>query len=481
MRSDSKSNYKKVGFEWIDSHGKRLAEHSKKIWAYAELALEEKKSAEAHIRFLEKEGFSVQRSVAGIPTAFLATWGKGKPVIGINCEYDALPGLSQEAAVAEHKPIVEGAPGHGCGHSLLGTGSVGAASALKHVMEKYALKGTVTVIGAPAEELCAGKAFMAREGVLAGFDAIIDWHPYVANSIIPTTCNAYFSMKYHFQGRTSHGNSPWEGRSALDGAVLAGHAIEMLREHIPPSGLFTANTINYTFSDAGPEYPNVVPDRSTVWCIGRLQTADLLRNILERVHRCFEGAAMATGCELTKEFITITHEMIPNAALAHVMYRNAVEIGPPVYTGEEQAFAREIQKNAHVPQTGMDVTIQPFIEGSFFVTDSSEYSWFAPTAIASLACAPPGVTWHNWQAASCANSNLGFKGMLYAAKVLTATVIDLLVDGKIIKDAGKELSLRLKGKKFGGLLPETAPVPLGINRKTMEKYGPLMEKAGRRR
>lgn len=480
MSEETIRNCKRTGLEWIESHGTRLIQHSQKIWNYAELGLEEEKSAKTHIDFLTEEGFSTVKSVAGIPTAFIATWGKSKPVIGINCEYDALPGLSQEPAIAEHRPIVNGAPGHGCGHNLLGTGGVGAAAALKHVMEKHGLTGTVTIIGAPAEELCSGKAFMARDGLLAGFDAIIDWHPFFANSIIPSSCNAYFSMKYHFRGRTSHGNSPWEGRSALDGAVLAGHAIEMLREHISPSEAFSANTINYTFSDTGPEYPNVVPDRATVWCIGRLLTIDLLRDVLERVHRCFEGAALATGCELTKEFITVTHEMIPNEVLAETMYKNAVGLGSPTYTDEEEAFAKELQKSANAPQIGMDRTIQPFVAGQFAVTDTSEYSWLAPTSIASLVCAPPGIGWHNWQVAACANSNLGFKGMVYAAKILMTTGIDLLLDANIVQNAKVEWMRRLNGRKYSILLPQDAPVPLGLNRKTMEEYRSRMEKAGQR-
>ena len=475
MSEETIRNCKKAGLEWIETYRTRMIEHSQKIWNFAELGLEEEKSAKTHVDFLTAEGFSIMKSVAGIPTAFIATWGKGKPVIGINCEYDALPGLSQESATAEHRPIVEGAPGHGCGHNLLGTGGVGAAAALKRVMEKHGLMGTVTVIGAPAEELCSGKAFMAREGFLSGFDAIIDWHPFFANSVIPTSCNAYFSVKYHFRGRTSHGNSPWEGRSALDSAVLAGHAIEMLREHIPPSEAFSANTINYTFSDAGPEYPNVVPDRATVWCIGRLLTIDLLRDVLERVHRCFEGAALATGCELTKEFITVTHEMIPNEVLAKAMYKNAVELGPPAYTDEEEAFARELQRSGNAPEIGMDRTIQPFVAARFGVTDTSEYSWLAPTSMACLVCAPAGMGWHNWQVSACANSSLGFKGMIYAAKVLMTTGVDLLLDPRLIEEAQGEFKKRMKGREYQPLLPPAVPVPLEINRQTMEKYRPLME------
>ena len=469
---------KECGYGWVEKNTERLIEHAKEIWAYAELALEEEESARAHVRFLEEHGFSVTTPIAGIGTAFLATWGKGKPIIGLNCEYDALPGLSQASGTPNHKPIVPGAPGHGCGHNLLGTGSLAAAVATKCTMEVHGLTGTLCVIGAPGEELCAGKAFMAREGALDGFDAIVDWHPSVGNSVIPATCNAYFSMKYHFRGRTSHGNSPWEGRSALDAAMLAGHAVEMLREHIPPAAPPSANTINYTISDAGPEYPNVVPDRATVWCIGRLQTSELMADVRERVHHCFEGAALAVGCELTKEFITATHEMIPNSVLAGVMHRNAVEIGPPSYTDDEEAFAKALQGSANSAETGMDRSIQPFAPGSVFVTDSSEYSWLAPTSHAALACAPPGIGWHNWQVAACSNASLGFKGMCYASKVLFATAVDLLIDNEVITKAKAEWASRLSGRNMSGLLPDNARAPLGINRKVMDQYRPLLEKAG---
>jgi aminobenzoyl-glutamate utilization protein B len=211
-----------------------------------------------------------------------------------------------------------------------------------------------------------------------------------------------------------------------------------------------------------------------------LQTVELLRNVLERVHRCFEGAALATGCELTKEFITVTHEMIPNQVIAGLMHKNAVELGPPVYTGDEEAFAKELQKSGNAPQTGMDRIIQPFVPGPAPVTDTSEYSWLAPTSIAALVCAPPGIGWHNWQVAACANSSLGFKGMIYAVRLLMATGVDLLLDKKIVEDAKAEWLGRLGERKFVSLLPKAAPVPLDINRKTMDAYRPEMAKAGPR-
>jgi aminobenzoyl-glutamate utilization protein B len=343
-------------------------------------------------------------------------------------------------------------------------------------MERHGLPGTIKVLGAPAEEICLGKPFMARAGLFKGFDAIIDWHPYYINQVIYDTCNAYFNMKFHFKGRTAHGNSPWEGRSALDSAILMGHGIELLREHIPPGEPTAANTINYTFSDVGPEYPNVVPDRATLWCVGRIQTVDQMEPIMGQIKRSAGGAALSTGTEVTEEVITVTHERIPNAVLSGAMHRNLVALGAPSYAHEEEKFARELQKSCNAPEIGMDREIRPLGPGSSGVSDNSEYSWFASFAMGSVACAPPGVGWHNWQVNAAANSGLGRKGMLLAVKVLMATGVDLLLDEELIKEAKEEFKKRMGGREYRPLLPPATSVPLEINRQTMEKYRPLMEK-----
>ncbi|MEM2914264.1 MAG: amidohydrolase, partial [Candidatus Bathyarchaeia archaeon] len=448
----------------------------KEIWKIPELGLEEYHSSKLIIDFLDAKGFTIEKGVAGIPTAFIATYNYGdrKPVIGINCEYDALPGLSQES-ITKKQPIVPGAPGHGCGHNLLGVGSAGAAASLKIVMEKYGLSGIVKVLGAPAEEICVGKPFMARAGLFEKFDAIIDWHPYFLNQVLYDTCNAYFNIKFHFKGRTAHGNAPWEGCSALDSAILMGHAIELLREHIIPGEATAANTINYTFSDVGPEYPNVVPDRSTLWCVGRIQNIEQMEPILMRLKNCAEGASIATGTQVNNELITITHEKIPNSILAEVLYKNLVELGLPTYSLEEEEFAKELQRSCQALEIGMDKVIQPLGPGATAVSDNSEYSWFAPFAMAWIACVPPGVGWHNWQVNAAVNSGIGWKGMLLAARVLMTSGVDLLTNESLIQEAKEELKKRLNGRKYKSLLPFDTPVPLEINRQIMEKYRPLME------
>jgi aminobenzoyl-glutamate utilization protein B len=470
---------KKTGSSWVHVRKTELIELSQKIWEFAELGLEEHRSSKLLIDFLAKQGFAIRKGVAGIPTAFVAAWGKGKPVIGINCEYDALPGLSQEA-VPWKRPRVAGAPGHGCGHNLLGVGAVAAAVALKHIMKKHRLSGTIKVLGTPAEEICAGKPFMASAGLFKGFDAIIDWHPYFLNQVLYDTCNAYFNVKYHFQGRTAHGNSPWEGRSALDAAVLMGHAIELMREHLPPGEPTAANTINYTFSDVGPEYPNVVPDRSILWCVGRFQTSAQMEPVLAQLKKCAEGAALATETKVTQEFITATHEKIPNAVLAGVMHRNLVALGPSSYSPTEEKFARDLQRSYGSPAIGMDRQIQPLGPGSTGVSDNSEFSWFAPLVMGWVSCAPPAVSWHNWLVNAAARSGIGQKGMILAARLLMATGVDLLLNEKLIREAKAEWKKRMAGRKFHPIFPARMPVPLEINRETMEKYRSLMDERNAR-
>lgn len=459
---------------WIDRHAEAFYPCADALWSFAELGCEETKSSDLLIRVLEKHGFAVERGVAGLPTAFVARWGKGTPVIGLNCEYDSLPGLSQQREFTK-RPIVDGAPGHGCGHNLLGIGSIIAALAIKEWLSRSGQEGTVKVLGCPAEEMCIGKPFMARAGCFSGFDAIIDWHPWSHTSANYDTCNAYFNLKYHFRGRTAHGNSPWGGHSALDSGLLMGHAIELLREHIRPGTSEAANTINYTFSDVGPEYPSVVPDRTTVWVVGRITESREMEEVMKRIHRCAEGASIATGTSWEMEFITATHEKIPNRTLASLIYRNLLEIGPPRFDESEQNAAREIQRELGLPEVGLVEEVMEFGGRSSAVSDNAEFSWFAPFAMAWILSAPSGMSWHNWQVAAFAGTSVGRKAMTLASKVLATSTVDLITQPVVLLEARKEFSNRLSSKVYRPLIPEDAPPPVGINRKTMEKYRSLME------
>ena len=460
--------------DWIEENGKDFYACSDAIWSFAEIGLEEHESSKLLIRKLEEMGFTVQKDAAGMPSAFVASWGNGGPVIGINCEYDALTGLSQQVS-AKKSPVVEGAPGQGCGHNILGVGSLIAAAAVRYWLEKNCVRGTVKIFGAPAEEICVGKPYMAKEGLFNGVDAIIDWHPFVQNGANYDTCNAYFNLKFHFNGRTAHGNAPWDGRSALDAAILTGHAIELLREHIPPGSPTAANTMNYSFSDVGPEYPNVVPDRSTLWVIGRITTSEEMEGIIRRIHKCAEGAALATGTTWSAEFITASHEKIPNRTISEVLYRNLVREGPPKFDAEEQETAKTMQRDMGVEETGLLETIAPFEGGASGVSDNSEYSWFAPFGMCWIVTGPPDIGWHNWQITATSGGSIGKKAMIKAAKVLAASAVELISDPAIVEEAKKELSTRLQGKAYKPLIPDGTTPPIRLNRETMEKYRALME------
>lgn len=455
--------------DWVEKNKEVFHKLADSIWDCPELGLQEYKSSALLADHLEKNGFTVEKGLAGMPTAFVATYGSGQPVIGFSAEYDCLPGLSQKIK-NEKDPLIAGAPGHGCGHNLLGVGGIESAIALKNAIEHFNLSGSIKVFGTPAEEICVGKPFMAREGLFEGVDAFLDWHPWHYNRADYDFCNAYFNIKYHFKGKTSHGNSPWHGRSALDAAILMGHAVEMLREHIKPGTEDAANTINYTFSDVGPEFPNVVPDRATAWYIGRITTAEEMDRVIARINKCAAGTAMATETEVEIEYITATHEKIPNSVLAGVVHQNLQAIGAPKFTEEEHIFVKKMQREAGILDNGLDENILPFGGGGSALCDTSEYSWHAPYATTWITMAPANVGWHNWLVVACAGSSIGKKAMDVAVKVLAASAVDLVQNLGIIEDAKKELKERLAGRTYRSLIPEQVNPPLDINRPTMEKY-----------
>ena len=457
--------------KWNEENKDAFYKAERTIWENPELPMQEYKSSAILIDLLEQNGFDVERGAAGMPTAFIATYGSGHPVIGINAEYDALPGLSQDGEKLEKSPLIPGAPGQGCGHNLLGTGGVKAAVAIKNAIEKFGLEGTVKVIGAPAEELCIGKPFLGKAGYLNGYDAILDWHPWSYTKTNYDSCEAYFSVKFHFKGRTSHGNSPWHGRSAMDAAMLMGHAVEMMREHIypgcPPDA---ANTINYTFTTCGPEFASVVPDYTTAWYIGRFITTDDMLSALERVTKCAQAGAMATETEVEREIITVTHHKIPNKTLAECFRDNMLEVGVPAFTEEEHEKAKAIQRELGKPETGLPTELDPFEGGYTVLCDTSEYSWNAPYASPWIAMGMQDCGWHHWGVTRCAGDTMGQKSMDCAANVIAMTAADLLCDPEVVKKAKEEWIERMDGKVYECLLDEDMEPPVHLNEDVMKKY-----------
>ena len=459
---------KKYIVDYIDENKEEFWEISKSIWERPELGMEETFACGELVKVLRKYGFEVEENAAGMPTAFVASYGNGKPVIGFSSEYDCLPGLSQKL-VSHKDPVHQGFPGHGCGHNLIAVGGIMSAIALKSAMEEYNLNLTIKVYGTPAEELCIGKQNMACAGCFDDADIILDWHPLQTTRSNATTCSAYFNVKFHYKGKTAHGNAPWHGRSALDGAILQGHAIEMLREHIKPgNGEFSANTINFTFSDTGPEFASVVPDHATLWCIGRFTTADEMKDAMDRIDDCATGAAIATGTTVEKEYITATHELITNVTASKVVYDNLVALGDVEFTEEEKQFVKELQM-AEGQDLFVKEGVEPFTEDTVGVTDSSEYSWFAPYVFLTVRLGP-GPGWHNWMVAACAGNTHGQKAVTKAAQVLGASAVDFIENENIIIEAKKELETKLNGRKYSSLLPEGTPIPLKISEESMKKY-----------
>lgn len=468
---DNKDQIKEFMTAWNDENTEVFYQLADEIWANPELSMQEYKSSELVIKTLEDHGFQVERGVAGMPTAFVASFGEGRPVIGINAEYDALPGLSQKKDELTKDPIKGGAPGHGCGHNLLASAGPKAAIAIKEAMVKFGLKGTVRVLGTPAEELCLGKPFMGKAGVFSGYDAFLDWHPWNYNKANYDSCCSYFSVKFHFKGRTSHGNSPWHGRSALDAAILQSHAVEMLREHIypgqPPDA---ANTINFTFSDTGPEFPSVVPDKASAWYVGRFTTSEDAKNALERITKCAEGAAMSTETTVERELITFTNHKIPNKVLAEIMHENFQKVGPPKFTEEEQQQAKAIQKEIGMEETGLAEEIMPFEGGYTVVCDTSEFSWNAPYASAWIAMGMENCGWHNWGVVRCASGAMGRKSLDVASKVISLTAADLLTQPEALEAAQEEFKDRLGGRQYQCLLTDDMEPPVHLNKDVMDKY-----------
>jgi len=454
--------------EWIDTNKAEFDVCSQFLFDNPELGMQEFEAARLLVGMAEKHGFAVETGVAGMPTAFVATYGTGKPVFGFNIEYDCLPGLSQKVAEAKD-PVIEGAPGHGCGHCLLGIGGMQAAIALRYAMEKFGFTGTIKMFGTPAEEICIGKPFMARAGLFDGVDAFLDWHPWFNKSFVHRGTNAYFNKYYHFKGKTAHGNAPWNGRSALDAGMLMGHAVELLREHIVPGTEAAANTINYTFSNTGPEFPSVVPDRTSMWFVGRFTSTETMADVMERIDNCAKGAALATGTTVETELVTAIHENLPNKALGEVVHANFLALGPMPLTEEEQAFAKAMQKNAGNEPVGIVQDHLPPAEFDAPVTDVSEYSWFAPLATLWTAVMP-GPALHHWVFASAAGSSIGKKAYSYAAKFLANSAVDLIAQPDVLAKAKEEHKAHLNGRVYKSLLPDDLSPPLEANKATMAKY-----------
>jgi aminobenzoyl-glutamate utilization protein B len=458
----------------IEEREELLAELSRKVWEFAEVGLQEHRSAEALADALEEEGFEVERGVAGMPTAFYATYsvGTGKPVIGVLGEYDALPGLSQEVT-PERKPREPGAPGHACGHNLLGVAGVGTAMAAKQVMDEQGIDGTIRYYGCPAEETLVGKVYMVREGLFDDVDAALTWHPGQVNVVRVGSSNALNSAKFQFFGRSSHAaGNPEAGRSALDAVELMNVGANFLREHVPEK-----TRIHYVTTNGGGE-PNVVPDEAEVWYYVRGPKRQDVDEVYERLQKIAEGATLMTETTMEETFLTGCYNYLHNHTIGECLQEKMEELGAPEFTEAEKELARKVQETfperqiervaerydkPELAEQVLHEDVEPLSEverhgaGS---TDVGDVSWVVPLAQFSTACSTIGTAGHSWQYTIASGSTIGERGMLFASKIMAATAMELLTDAEFLQKAKEEFEEVTADEPYESPLPADLDPPL---------------------
>ena len=441
------ANEKKAVIQSLEAKKQQYVDVATNIWNLAELGYKEGKSANLLQSMLKEEGFTIETGVAGIPTAFTATFGSGTPVIGVLGEYDALPGFSQDA-VPFKKELSGNTNGHACGHHLFGSASAAAAIAVKNWLKTTGRKGTIRFYGTPAEEGGAGKVYMVRAGLFQDVDAVIHWHPGDDNNANPISSLSNKSAKFRFRGVASHAAaSPERGRSALDAVEALNYMVNMMREHIPEK-----SRVHYVITRGG-EAPNVVPAFAEVYYYIRHPEMDVVKDLFNRVTKAAEGAALGTGTTMDYEVIHGVYNLLPNQILSTNLYENLKTVGGVNYDKTEEDFALKIfpslnRKDVNISDAAL---VKPYADQSdeaFGSTDVGDISWLVPTAGISSATWVPGTAAHSWQAVAAGGMSIGHKGMMVAAKTMALTIMDCLVSPEMLKNAKLELLKRRGGDQF---------------------------------
>ena len=443
--------------DFLTENAEALTELSDGIWNTPELALHETKSSETLAAALEAGGFAVQRGVAGMPTAFTATYGEGAPVIALLGEFDALPGLSQSRGAVEPRPIVVNGPGHGCGHNLLGTAPAGAAMAVRHAIRRGDVQGTVRFYGCPAEETVVGKVFMVKAGLFRDVDCALTWHPGPVNRIMAEPHTALNSARFTFHGVSAHAATPEHGRSALDAVELMNVGCNFLREHVPSS-----TRIHYVITDGGLA-PNVVPPRAEVWYYVRAPRRAQVEEIYARVLDVARGACLMTGTTHEVRLVAGCYDTLQCRTIDDLLHETMEAVGAPKFTGEEHAWARalqasfpegtmrkaldELRRRGTVlgepgdPRATLVETILPnngYSESAGGSTDVGDVSYVVPTGEIRAVTAPVGTPGHSWQFCAAAGSRIGRRGMLFASKVLATAACELMRGPALLAKARDE-------------------------------------------
>lgn len=444
----------------VEKHEAKLIEISDAIWASAEIAFEENQSSDLLADYAEENGFKVDRGVAGMPTAFVATYGSGKPVISVLGEFDALPGISQKA-VPTKSPLKIGAAGHGCGHNLFGAASLGSAIAVKELIENGNIEGTIKFLGTPAEEKFFGKLWMAEAGLWDDVDVNMSWHPAAEMKADVQSSLALVDFIVEFYGQAAHASAdPWNGRSASDALELYTTGINYYREHIQPTV-----RMHYHIQDGG-QVVNVVPDYSKLWVRVRNTDRKGMMPVYEQVMKMAEGAAIMANVEYKVSLVSGLYEVLVNRRGGEIMQQNLELLGPIEYSEEEVAFGKMIQEETGKPQVGMDSEIKPLEAtkehpggGS---TDVGDVSWNVANINLGVTTAPKDTPWHSWAVVACGGMSIGHKGMTYASKALAFTMIDLFEDPKKVEEVKAEYKERKGDHIYKAMIPE-GPPPIGSN------------------
>jgi aminobenzoyl-glutamate utilization protein B len=450
-----------AAWSWVDGNAETLKRVNQNIWSHAETGLEEVRSSRELIDLLKAEGFQVEEGVAGMPTAFVATYGTGRPSIGILAEYDALPGLSQDK-VPERKERPGVRAGHGCGHSIFGTASTGAAIAVKEAIASGAIAGTIKLYGTPAEETGIGKTYMLREGYFKDDDVILTWHASPESSSGFAYSKANVSVKFRFSGLPAHAStSPHQGRSALDAVELMNVGVNYMREHVKED-----TRIHYVIT-AGGGQPNVVPPKTEVWYYIRANKHRDVEDYFEWVNEIARAAAAMSRTELEAVQVDADmHEVLPNRTLSKILQRNLESVGAPRFTEAEKEFARKTQADLpRVPEKALSEEIEPLPEApaqELASTDVGDISWFVPVGQLSVASYAYGAPGHSWQIVAATGTSIGEKAMLVAAKTLAGAAIELYASPELVLAAKADFEAIRKPLDYVTLIPEGQKAPTTI-------------------
>ncbi len=451
---------------YLDNLRPELVAVNQDIWTYAELGLQEHRSAARLASVLKKAGFRVKEGVSDMPTAFVAEYGSGKPVLGILAEYDALPELSQQAGGGMRKAIPGQDAGHGCGHCALGTAAVGAALAVKDALDKHHLHGTIRLYGTPAEETVIGKVYMALDGQFRDLDACLHWHPGTKNRVAYLSTKALISAKFTFRGLPAHASgSPEKGRSALDGVELMNVGANYMREHVKET-----SRLHYVITNGGAQ-PNVVPATAQVWYFVRANVHEDVERNFDWLGDIAEGAAKMSRTKVSVHIDTDCHEIIPNLPLSRVVLRNFRLVGPPKFDDSDRELARRLQEPLRTEfslkeRQPLHDSIEPLPEKPYPAdggsTDVGDISWQVPTSGLDTVCFAAGSPGHSWQNVAAIGSPIGHKGLLVAAKVLALSAVDLLQDPQALQDARADFQERMKGRAYTTKIPKGQKAPRAI-------------------